>query len=402
MISMTHDTRFRFWQFPFILRHVAGIMLAGLLVAALPAKAEDNDDQYVQILTLIQQGDMYNSNGKPEQAMAKYRQAQAGLQRLQKASPDWNANLVTYRLNYLNQKVAGMAHPGDGTNASSSKAAGSASKAQVKLLEPGSEPRQVLRLHPKAGDKQTLTMILKLDMNVTAAGAPGTPMKMPGITLSMDTTVKNVSPEGDIEYELVMSDASVADDPDAMPAIVQAMKASFEGLKGVTGTGVMSSRGFNSRIQFKPPQGANAQTTQALDQMKETLSNINTPLPEEAVGAGGRWEAKTKIKSQGMTIDQTATCQVATIEGDHLTLKSTITQNAANQKVQNPSMPGVVLDLQKMTGDGTGQSTMDLTKLLPLEGAVDFHTDSTMAMNMGGQKQTVGMKMGIHLELAGK
>lgn len=63
------------------------------------------DDDYVQIFKLIQEADALTSLS-PSQALAKYLDAQAALDRLHKGSPDWNTRIVNYRLKYLADKIA--------------------------------------------------------------------------------------------------------------------------------------------------------------------------------------------------------------------------------------------------------------------------------------------------------
>jgi hypothetical protein len=180
------------------------------------------------------------------------------------------------------------------------------------------------------------------------------------------------------------------------------MKTAFAGVKGLSGMGTVSSRGFSKGVEFKAPAGANPQSRQFVDQMKESFTQLAAPLPEEAVGPGARWEAKTALKSQGMTIDQTTTYELVTLEGERFTTKSTIVQHAANQKIQNPAMPGLKLDLIKMVGNGSSQSTFDLAHLLPSAGTGKVHSETSMNMNMGGQKQPMNMKMDMTLGFEAK
>ena len=67
--------------------------------------------------------------------------------------------------------------------------------------------------------------------------------------------------------------------------------------------------------------------------MKGSFAHLAVPLPEEAVGPGAKWEVRMPIKTQGMTIDQTATYEVVSLEGERLATKSAVVQHAANQKV---------------------------------------------------------------------
>jgi len=82
------------------------LVLMVLLATASAALAQGPDDQYVRIYNLIQEGDLLNSGGQKSQAMAKYLEAQAGLQRFQRGYPEWNVQVVGFRLNYLAGKIA--------------------------------------------------------------------------------------------------------------------------------------------------------------------------------------------------------------------------------------------------------------------------------------------------------
>ena len=103
-----------------------------------------------------------------------------------------------------------------------------------------------------------------------------------------------------------------------------------------------------------------------------------------------------------MNIDQTITCELVSVDGDVLNLHSTLTQNAANQKISNPAMPGLKIDLSKMTGNGTITTVLDLGKLMPQTATVDEKTEVAMGMNIGQQKQTMDMKMNINVAIEAK
>jgi hypothetical protein len=214
--------------------------------------------------------------------------------------------------------------------------------------------------------------------------------------------VNNVAPDGQITYGITLADVSIADDASAMPQIAEALKSAIGGIKGLTGAGTMSSRGIIKNMDMKLPADANPQTKQAMEQMKESFSRIALPLPEEAVGAGAKWQVKTPTKSQGMSIEQTADYDLVSVEGDHVTAKLKMLQTAGNQKVANPAMPNIKLDLTKMNGEGTGDVSVDLAHLMPLQGSLDYHSQSEMTMNMGAQKQPMSMKMDMNVQFESK
>jgi hypothetical protein len=382
----------------------AWIMLA-LLLTLSAARAEGPDDDYLAVYDLIDQADTLSSNGKTSEAYVKYVEAQRALTAFQKENPGWNAKTVSFRLNYLTEKIAaasGKTAAPETSGAAAKNAAAPAPKSPVKLLANGSEPRTVLRLHPAVGDKQTMTMTMKMGMVTSVAGKEMPAMNMPAMVMTLDITVNDVSAAGDIAYEMVFSDATVAEDTNIQPAVAAAMKTSLASIRGLTGTGRMSDHGIIKSMEIKRSAAADPQLSQTLDQMKESFSSSSTPLPEEAVGPGAKWEYKTRIKSQGMSIDQTLAYELVAVEGDRITLRSTLSQNAANQKIQNPAMPGLKVDLNKMTGAGTGSSTYDLTHIMPVTGTLDEEIGINMGMNVGQQKQAMDMKMDMNITLESK
>src|SRR5215831_1355265 len=81
------------------------IVLAALLPCLSPARAEEPEDQYLRIYTVIQKADNLNNKGEAGKALVKYREAYKALQDFQRSHSEWNAKTVSFRLNYLTDKV---------------------------------------------------------------------------------------------------------------------------------------------------------------------------------------------------------------------------------------------------------------------------------------------------------
>ena len=369
-----------------------------LLVASWAARAEEAEDHYLRVMKLIEQAESFHTNSQA--SLAKFQQARLELQGLQKTYPTWNVKMVSYRSKYLAERIAALSAPPAPRDETETRPDNSA--ALVKLLDPGAEPRKVLRLHPKPGDKQTLVLTMKVAKD-TKLGEIQTPaIKLPVMTLTMDAIVKAVSAEGDITYETLISDAGIAEDPDVLPQVAELAKASLGSVKGLSGTGTTSNRGLNKSTDVKVPAGAAPQTRQAMGQMKEAFAQMTLPLPAEAIGPGAKWEVKMPLESQGMKINQAATYELVSVEDGRVTIKSTTVQSAANQKIQNPTMPSLKLDLTKMTGQGTGETTLDLGQLMPSVATADFHSETSAVMNAGGQKQPVTEKTDVNVRVEAK
>jgi hypothetical protein len=381
---------------------LVSLILLGLLFTFSSARAADPNDEYLNIYGLVQQADTLSANGQIAPAIAKYREAQLALRSFQKNHVGWNSKVVAFRLNYVGEKIATLSEKGSmstvadpsnpkGQGGSKAQAVRDPSQPQVKRLNPGAEPRKVLRLHPKPGDKQTLVINTKMTVEMKMGELQNPPMKLPTMSTTMETLIKSVSTEGDINYETVITDAGVADEPGVSPMIADPMKSALAKVKGLTGAGIISDRGFFKTMDSKVTAGTDAQTRQMMDQINDSFSRVATPLPEEAVGPGAKWEVRAPVKSQGMTIDQKVTYELVSLEGERAGAKATLAQNASNQKIENPMMPGVKVDVTKMTGTGSKDITFDLAQLFPPVTTVDAHSELNMSI-AGASGLTSGPK----------
>jgi len=365
------------------------LIFALVLFSTHVLRAEDPAEAYLDVYNLIQQADTLNASGKSQEAQVKYRQAEAALKNFRKNHPEWQPKTVEYRANYLALKIQQLSSTNAVATQSNRPAASGSSPPQsqsqspggvsVKLISPGGEPRAPLRLHPKAGDKQTSTMTMKATIEMSLGGnkMPETPN--PAIVITSEATIKSVSPEGDITYEIITKD-------------VQGMPQ----LKDLSASGTLTSRGISKNIDVKVPSGLAPELRQLADQMKEAYSTAAQPLPEEPVGVGAKWEAKIPIKSGGMSIMQTYTCELASLEGDKAVVRINYTQTGPNQKVENPAMPGVTMNLTHFTGSGSGESILDLGKILPTQSTMDGQLELALTTT-GAQKQDITMKMTLNV-----
>ena len=92
------------------MKRFAALVGLALAVVLPPARAQQNpDDQYIAIYSLIQQAETLETASQPRSALAGYTQALAELQKFQKAFPDWDSKVVSFRLDYLKEKISALA-----------------------------------------------------------------------------------------------------------------------------------------------------------------------------------------------------------------------------------------------------------------------------------------------------
>jgi hypothetical protein len=363
---------------------------------ATPALAAEPEDDFLSIVEKIHEGDTLSAAGKTDPALSKYKQAQAELVAFRKSWPTWNIKMVNYRLSYLQDKITPPAPmPGLTPSGSEEKSATKADN-RMKLLEPGAEPRRELRFKPQAGDKQVLKTTVKMATETLIGDKPMPAFKMPAITMPMELTITGVAENGDISYDLTLAEPAIEEEPGSSPEMQKAMKSALAGLKGVTGSGKMSSRGASISFNFKS-SGNDAQSKQMLGHMHDSMANISLMLPDQPVGQGAKWEINQPVKSQGISITQVATYELISLEDDQLTLKSTVKQSAGRQKAQLPNMAGAQAEVVKMSGSGSGEITANLNHAFPSKALANMKSEAELNIAAGGQNRGLQVKTDLQM-----
>lgn len=88
------------------MNRVFAVIGALFLALALSARAASPEDQYLAIYYLIQQGDAALAGGKNAEAGERYSDARDSLLKLQRVYPNWQTNVVGFRLEYLDKRLA--------------------------------------------------------------------------------------------------------------------------------------------------------------------------------------------------------------------------------------------------------------------------------------------------------
>ena len=104
-----------------------------ILLATSLARAKDPDQEYIRIYEWVAEAETLNQEGKTQTATEIYRKAQIALTKLQAESPDWNKDVVKFRLNYLNEKLAAAARTSNPVPAKAVETSAAATNLQSNL-----------------------------------------------------------------------------------------------------------------------------------------------------------------------------------------------------------------------------------------------------------------------------
>jgi hypothetical protein len=367
-------------------------------VAAAPLNPLNPDEQYIRIMAIIDRADALRKAGQADAAHARYLEAEKALLAFKAANPLFAPKTVAYRLKEVtDQADTRPAVPETNSPTKAPKAnleaEPAAAKSGVKLVEAGAEPRSVLRYHVKAGDKQTAIMTMKFKLDMSAAGAAAAGAKAPNIptiSIPMDIAVQNVAANGDITYQMVMGEASMAQDTNTAPEVAQQMQTQLAAIKGLTGTGVLTSRGLSKKFDMKAPANVtDQQARQLMDQLKDGTSNFGIPLPEEAVGAGAKWEFKKAAKVQNISVENSGTYELVSLEGDKVSMKFNADFDANSPAGKTPTA-GL-----KIGGNITGTTTLNLSKVMAPTAEMNTHLEMPVSTDKNAGSVTIDLNMAM-------
>jgi len=221
-----------------------------------------------------------------------------------------------------------------------------ADTAAVELLSNGDSPRRLLRYTPEVGRTERMKMVIQSKMSQSMNGQTMGSREMPATTIVMEATPTQINDNGDVHYSMTIKDATA--DGNMGPQTQQALAP----LVGISGKGVMSTRGRNRSMRFDAPPTLPPTARQQLGTMEQTAAELSMPFPEEKVGPGAEWKITTTPSMNGLTISQTMHVKLVSVAEDGtLTLDVTQTQSAEAQKLE-PPQPGMELEVVSLTGSG--------------------------------------------------
>ena len=209
-----------------------------------------------------------------------------------------------------------------------------AGSGDVELLDAGSGDMEVLQLDLQEGQTETTTLTFATQTQ-GAAGA------IPPITATTTTEVTGVDDDG--------IEATQTFDRLRAQGGGAAANRAFAGLRGIEVDLELGLDGSLRSADVDIPDSAPAPIKGLADQLGEQLTSAAVPFPTEEVGEGARWRATTQVGSSGVTIDQTTTYTLTSLDGDSYTLDVELEQDFGGQ------------------GSGTGTGTVEgsTTQLSP-------------------------------------
>jgi hypothetical protein len=270
---------------------------------------------------------------------------------------------------------------------------------KIHLLEAGAEPRRQLRLKLDAnrGNKMEMRMGMTMRMNIGGNSPP--PITLPDMISVMEVTPRTVAADRGV-FAWEVTSYKVANTPGVPAALRAELGKQLGALVGAKGTNSLDNRGRNLGATFEMPPGIPPQVAQMLDGMRNALSTMSAPLPQEAVGVGASWRTEMDMVQNGMTAKVAYVFEVKAIKGDRVDLAVELTTAGVPGPFNPPGMPpGTKGRLDSMTGTGAGTVQLDLASVVPVASKIRSNTESQVTVEAMGSKQSVKTSMAIDMAI---
>ena len=273
---------------------------------------------------------------------------------------------------------------------------------QVELLNAGTEPKQELRFNPMVNEKQTAIRTMNNVREAFRAGKPEYKAKSLTSWMTIEMVVTKVDANGDIYYQFSYPDADVVNDKTVPPTIIKAIRSKVRKIVGTGGSCIVDNRGQTKAYSYVLPEGLDQNTKRRLlGQFLNSLKELSSPVPKEAVGIGAKWRVSSSPNVDGINQTQVTTYQLVSLQDNVATLDVSTEQHVGPQNWHPPNwleLPtGSTLTVKSADFQGQGQLTIGLNQLIPIRSDVSTRGNVSSNTKEASQVVTIGAKSWEHV-----
>ncbi len=275
----------------------------------------------------------------------------------------------------------------------------------VVLLRAGRKPRTKLRFDFENEQTGQLELLTDMEMGLSVEGNPLPKTALPTMKSVLDLKVTEALGES-YRFEWHVSRYEPEATAGVQPQVMAAMKAQLATLVGMKGSSRIDSRGFNLGSTFSIPPGTAPSVRKMMEGMRDALTKMATPLPEEAIGVGGRWKVSQQVTENGTTSNLDTIYTVKRIRktkrGVVVTFETTIILSGVPGPMKTSDLPaGTTMSLDSSKGGGSGKTTINLSDLAPVRSNATLSSKASMTATANGQTQQIGNTIKLRVKMRG-
>jgi len=266
------------------------------------------------------------------------------------------------------------------------------------LLEPGGEPRRLLRYRTTRGHQEQMRLQLAMEVEARTAEQIGGGA-FPPTTVDFFIGPVDVfdGREGDrIRYRIKSSNVSLDVPEGTDPELLTRAEAAIRPLGGIDGSVVVNERGITDTTSFAVPDDLPPRARVLLGNIRAYLMSI--PFPEQAVGVGARWKMVRGQRLGPFQVQHEISYTLRALEGTQGRVEIAIRTTAPNQEL-GPVEPEVTAYLESYEGAGNGSARFDLRRLVPFAEA-DMTTQLRARLEHATQGESGAMQQRTRIVVA--
>lgn len=228
----------------------------------------------------------------------------------------------------------------------------------VVLLDAGAEPRTELRLAiaPGCSEVMSLTTIQEIDQVIDGVAEPGA-----GPLATIMEFESTMEPENG-NFRITSTVVGATAGPDTPPFMADEINDQLQSIVGLTTRTTFTDRAL------QVPGSASIDGAGALgefESMLDSLSEVQAPLPLEAVGIGARWQTISALELEGLIVYNITENELVSLDGTVVELNVTASQEV-NPDTQM-DMGFVVGEVTTWDVTASGTTVVDLATINPIE-----------------------------------
>jgi hypothetical protein len=210
-------------------------------------------------------------------------------------------------------------------------------------------------------------------------------MPMPHMTLLFDTSVSEKNAQSEARIDSRLTGATAEPNGAQQEQMARALRPQLDTLKGLGMGYWVTPKGHVHDVKLDIPASAPPAAQQLMSGMSQSFESMVTPLPQEQVGVGARWQVVSRLSSSGADLLQSAIYTLKSRNGARASLDVSVVQFAANDTIHTPQMPaGMTAKVKNFSSTGSGNSQLDLKSVSPEGGTMTLKTSMEIAVQGGG------------------
>lgn len=269
----------------------------------------------------------------------------------------------------------------------------------VRVLDPGAGPRRRLRYEVLAARTEMMTMTMSMTMEMAVNGAT-LPRK---VSVKMRTQAHiDLAPAapGEVAATYRLLSTQLLASPGQAQDQTEALRSQLAAMVGISGTVRFTTRGYVLAATLDVPPGVAPALTQTLSSIRDSMKELATPLPAEAVGVGATWDIERTVEMNGISLRRVDRYRLQALSESTARIEVTSESTAPRQRMKINGASQAEATLESMRGSSSGHAEWSTGRFVPRSCALVTSLEMLVKTEASEQALTVATKIRTDIEIS--